>query len=143
MRRDLFLRILSNVEARDVYFMQRDDATSRSRMSRLQKMTVAIRLLSIRLLSYGYVADCCDEYLQIGETTVVESMKHFCDVVITLYESQYMQAPNTENVTRLLQEGDARGFPGIFRSLNCMHWEWKIVPLLGMAHTKVIIISLL
>ena len=123
MGRDLFLRILSNVEAHDVYFMQRDDATGRPGLSGLQKMTAAIRLLS-----YGYTADCCDEYLQIGETTVVESMKHFCDVVIALYESQYMRAPNTQDVARLLQEGDARGFPGMLGSLDCMHWEWKNCP---------------
>ncbi|KAL5802912.1 hypothetical protein ACOSQ4_031217 [Xanthoceras sorbifolium] len=83
---------------------------------------------AIRLLSYGYSIDCCDEYLQIGETTVVESMKHFCDVVIALYESQYMRAPNTEDVAQLLEEGDARGFPRMLGSLDCMHWEWKNCP---------------
>ncbi|KAL5773096.1 hypothetical protein ACOSQ2_013020 [Xanthoceras sorbifolium] len=72
----------------------------------------------IRLLSYSYLVYCCNEYLQIGETTVIESMKHFCNVVIALYESQYMWAPNTEDVARLLQEGDAKGFP---RMLDCHH----------------------
>ena len=50
-------------------------------------------------------------------------MKHFCDVVIALYKSKNMRAPNTEDVARLLQEGDARGFPGMLGSLDCMHWE--------------------
>ncbi|KAL5769809.1 hypothetical protein ACOSP7_013963 [Xanthoceras sorbifolium] len=106
MRCKLFMRILSDVETHDVYFTQP----------------------AIRLLSYGYSADCCDEYLQIGETMVVESMKHFCDIVIVLYESQYMRAQNTEGVARLLHEGDARGFPRMLGSLDCMHWEWKNCP---------------
>ncbi|KAK2651050.1 hypothetical protein Ddye_018539 [Dipteronia dyeriana] len=70
---------------------------------------------AIRLLSYGYATDYCDEYLQIRETAVVESMKHFYDVVIALYESQYMRAPNTEDVARLLQEEYANGFPRMLR----------------------------
>ncbi|KAL5787445.1 hypothetical protein ACOSP7_004394 [Xanthoceras sorbifolium] len=64
----------------------------------------------------------------MGETTVVKSIKHFCDVVIALYESQYIRAPNTEDVARLLEEGDARGFPRMLGSLDCMHWEWKNCP---------------
>ncbi|KAK2635890.1 hypothetical protein Ddye_030682 [Dipteronia dyeriana] len=63
------------------------DALSRQGLSGLQKMTAAIRLLL-----YGYLADLCDEYLQIEKTTVVESMKHFSNVVIALYELQYMRA---------------------------------------------------
>ncbi|KAK3205827.1 hypothetical protein Dsin_019873 [Dipteronia sinensis] len=97
MRRELFLRILSDVEAHNVYFMQRNDALGGHGLFGLQKMTVAIRLLS-----YAYSVDCCNEYLQIGETTVVKSMLHFCDIVIALYESQYMRAPNTDDVVRLL-----------------------------------------
>ena len=50
-------------------------------------------------------------------------MKHLCDVVITLYESQYIRAPNTEDVARLLQEGVVRGFPGMLGLLDCMHYE--------------------
>ncbi|KAK3182868.1 hypothetical protein Dsin_030154 [Dipteronia sinensis] len=80
MRCELFWRILSNVEAHDVYFMQRNDAAGRPRLSELQKSIAAIRLLS-----HSYKADCCDEYLLLGETTDVESKKHFCDIVIALY----------------------------------------------------------
>ena len=123
MRRDLFLRILSNVEAHDVYFTQRDDAPGRWGLSELQKMTAAIRLLS-----YGNTVDCYDEYLQIGETSVIKSMKHFCDVVIALYKSKNMRAPNTEDVARFLQEIDARGFLGKLGSLDCYNWEWKNCP---------------
>ncbi|KAL5821943.1 hypothetical protein ACOSQ3_023825 [Xanthoceras sorbifolium] len=123
MRRELFMRILSDVEAHDVYFTQRNDALSRQGLSGLQKMTA-----TIRLLSYDYSTDCCDEYLQIRETTIIENMKHFCDIVIASYKSQYMRAPNTEDVARLLQEGNAIGFLGMLESLDCMHWEWKNYP---------------
>ncbi|KAL5773337.1 hypothetical protein ACOSQ2_013261 [Xanthoceras sorbifolium] len=39
MRRELFLRILSDIEAFDVYFTQKNDALGRQGLSGLQKMT--------------------------------------------------------------------------------------------------------
>ena len=62
-------------------------------------------------LAYGLSTDHCDEYLKIGESTAIESLKRFCDVVTAaLYEERYT-----------LQEGEERGFPGMLGSLECMH----------------------
>lgn len=123
MRRELFLRILKDVEAYDAYFVRRKDCIGCLGCSSTQKMTVAIRILA-----YGFSADHCDEYLKIGESTAIESLKRLYDAVIVLYEGQYLRSPNEHDIARLLHEGEKRGFPGMLGSLDCMHWVWKNCP---------------
>ena len=40
----------------------------------------------------------------------------------------YLRRPTEEDVQRLLHIGEARGFPGMLGSIDCMHWEWKNCP---------------
>ncbi|XP_028065154.1 uncharacterized protein LOC114268226 [Camellia sinensis] len=94
MRRSLFVSILHNIQQVNEYFIQTRDATGAPRLSGIQKMTAALRILQ-----YGVPADAVDEYIRIGE-----------------------------NVARLLQEGEQRGFPGMLGSLDCMHWRWDKCP---------------
>ncbi|XP_047052005.1 uncharacterized protein LOC124657506 [Lolium rigidum] len=37
--------------------------------------------------------------------------------------------PNMENLQRLLDIGESRGFPSMLGSLDCMHWRWEKCPL--------------
>lgn len=83
---------------------------------------------AIRILAYGCSRDQRDEYLDIGKSTAIESLNHFCDAVIRLYEGQYVRKPNEHDIARLLAEGEERGFPGMLGYLGCMHWEWKNCP---------------
>ncbi|CAH9093024.1 unnamed protein product, partial [Cuscuta epithymum] len=72
MNIELFTQILQDVENYDSYFRQKIDAVGNIGLSPLQKMVAAIRMLA-----YGCPADLLDEYIQIGETTSIESLKHF------------------------------------------------------------------
>lgn len=123
MRKELFLRILKDVQAHDNYFIQKKDSAGRFGCSSIQKVTAAIRILA-----YGCSKDQCDEYLDIGKSTAIESLNRFCDAVIRLYEGQYLREPNEHDIARLLAEGEERGFPGMLGYLDCMHWEWKNCP---------------
>ncbi|KAK3232470.1 hypothetical protein Dsin_004351 [Dipteronia sinensis] len=123
MNVELFNRILRAIETNDDYFTQKTDAVRKLGLSPLQKMMAAVRMLA-----YGCPADFLDEYVQIGESTAIESLKHFCDVVIRVFETQYLRKPNTNDIARLLKEGEDRGFPGMLGSLDCMHWHWKNCP---------------
>ncbi|KAL5767467.1 hypothetical protein ACOSQ2_014250 [Xanthoceras sorbifolium] len=107
----LFLRIVNAVESHDNYFMQRSDAFGRLGLSGLQKITAVFRMLA-----YGTPADATNEYIKIGKSTTTESLKRFC------------LSPNANDVARLLQIGEKRGFPGMLGSLDCMHWSWKNCP---------------
>ncbi|XP_028069445.1 uncharacterized protein LOC114271962 [Camellia sinensis] len=72
MRRLLYLRILNAIEAHDPYFVKKKDVVHILRLSPLQKMTSAIRILS-----YGVAADTIDDYvlLAIGEVRGFRSGK--------------------------------------------------------------------
>ncbi|CAH9101542.1 unnamed protein product, partial [Cuscuta epithymum] len=115
---ELFERILHAVENYDNYFTQKVDAVGNIGLSPLQKVVAAIRMLA-----YGCSADSLDEYVQIGESTAIECLKKLCDAIIGLYEEKYMRKPNKYDIVTLLEESEARGFPGMLGSLDCIHWH--------------------
>ncbi|XP_050236726.1 uncharacterized protein LOC126686632 [Mercurialis annua] len=123
MNRPLFLHILNVIQDCDDYFIQKNDVLGRIGLSGLQKMTACIKMLA-----YGVSADCVDEYVRIGESTTIKSLKRFCEAIIKCFEKEYLRSPTKEDVSRLLKEGESRGFPGMLGSLDCMHWQWKNCP---------------
>ncbi|CAL5344958.1 unnamed protein product [Camellia sinensis] len=123
MRRPLYLRILNAIEAQNPYFIQKQDAARVLGLSALQKMTSAMRILS-----YGVAADAVDDYIRIGESTVIQSLQQFCYSVIEIFGVEYLRSPTPTDIARLLAIGEVRGFPGMLGSLDCMHWEWKNCP---------------
>ncbi|KAK3183819.1 hypothetical protein Dsin_031105 [Dipteronia sinensis] len=120
MGRSLFLRIVEKVEACDNYFVQRRDSVGRLSLSALQKIKAVFRMLA-----YGCPADATDEYIKIGESTTIESLKIFCRAVVEEFAGEYLKSPNATDVARLLRIGKDRGFPRMLGSLDCMHWKWK------------------
>ncbi|XP_017233595.1 uncharacterized protein LOC108207672 [Daucus carota subsp. sativus] len=123
MGRHVFLRIVDAVSNSDPYFQQRIDAVGRKGLSPLQKCTAAMRMLA-----YGVSADAVDDYVRIGESTAVEGLKKFVSNVVTIFEGEYLRKPNSNDMQRLLQMGEARGFPGMMGNIDCMHWQWKNCP---------------
>ena len=55
----------------------------------------------MRILAYGITADCVDEYLKIGASTILKCMKKFCLAVIQVFGDEYLQKPNQVDVDRL------------------------------------------
>ncbi|XP_019183666.1 PREDICTED: uncharacterized protein LOC109178499 [Ipomoea nil] len=106
MSRNLFLRIANAVEDHDNYFLQRRDRIGRLGLSTLQKVTA-----TFQILAYGVPADATNEYIQIGESTAIESVKRFCRAIVEVFGELYLRAPDANDVARLLQIGESRGFP--------------------------------
>jgi len=123
MHRHLFCRILSKVEEYDPYFVQRRNCAGTIGLSSLQKVTAAFRMLA-----YGVPADYVDEYVRIGETTAIESLQRFVSAVVNIFSNEYLRSPNSNDVARLLEVGETRGFPGMLGSIDCMHWTWRNCP---------------
>ncbi|XP_020262325.1 putative nuclease HARBI1 [Asparagus officinalis] len=123
MHRSLFLRIVEAVRDHDNFFIQKMDGVSKLGLSTLQKVTSAFRMLA-----YGTSADSTDEYVRIGESTAIVCLKRFCRATVEVYGDEYLRTPNVDDVARLLQKGEERGFPGMLGSLDCMHWQWKNCP---------------
>ncbi|KAH1189881.1 hypothetical protein GmHk_20G057563 [Glycine max] len=127
MWRQLFIRIFNALSNHNEYFQMRPIAIGRMGLSPLQKCTAAIRILA-----YKSLVDCVDEYIRIGECTTTQCLQKFVRDIW----SEYLRKPNNNDINRVLQIGDARGFPGMLGSIDCMHWEWKncLVALWGQYH---------
>uniref|UniRef100_A0A0D3CB57 DDE Tnp4 domain-containing protein n=1 Tax=Brassica oleracea var. oleracea TaxID=109376 RepID=A0A0D3CB57_BRAOL len=123
MNKVLFMRIVDRLSAEIPYFQQRRDATGRLGLSPLQKATAAIRMMA-----YGCAADAIDEYFRLAESTALLCLEHFVEGIINLFGDEYLRKPTPEDLQRLLDIGEIRGFPGMIGSIDCMHWEWKNCP---------------
>uniref|UniRef100_A0A2N9HMN3 DDE Tnp4 domain-containing protein n=1 Tax=Fagus sylvatica TaxID=28930 RepID=A0A2N9HMN3_FAGSY len=123
MSRELFFRLQYALEAHDPYFIQKRNAAGTLGLSSLQKMTAALRILA-----YGVAADSTDEYVRIGESTAIESLRRFVKAVVNIFSEEYLRSPNSNDIARLLAVNEKRGFPGMLGSIDCMHWKWKNCP---------------
>ncbi|XP_048617356.1 uncharacterized protein LOC125589123 [Brassica napus] len=123
MNKPLFLRIVERLNNEVPYFQQRRNGHGRCGLSALQKCTSAIRMLA-----YGKAGDANDEYLRLAASTALLCLENFTDAIILLFGGEYLRSPTPEDLQRLLDAGEARGFPGMIGSIDCMHWEWKNCP---------------
>ncbi|XP_052209296.1 uncharacterized protein LOC127812807 [Diospyros lotus] len=94
MSRHLFLRIANEVEQHDPYFIQTTDAVGVLDLSSLQKITAAYRIHA-----YGTPADSVDEYIRIGESTAILSLRRFVKAVIVVFGDHYLRPPNNSDIT--------------------------------------------
>ena len=97
----LFLHIQSAVETYEPYFIQKRDNAQRLGLSSLQKITAALRMLA-----YGVTADFMDEYVRIGESTAMKSLKKFVKAVVDIFSKEYLRSPNNEDIARLVANGE-------------------------------------
>ena len=123
MNRPLFFRIQSAVEAYDPYFVQKRDVAGVVGLSSIQKLTA-----TLRMLTYGVPADSVDDYIRIGESTAIKSLKRFVKTIVAIFSDEYLRSPNNNDIPRFLAIGESRGFPGMLGSIDCMHWKWKNCP---------------
>jgi len=123
MYKSLFLRIVVAIEAYDDYFRQKPDAIGSLGASALQKVVAAFRMLA-----YCIPADFLDDSVRLGESTIIECLKRFVKAVVEVFGEEYLRAPNAQDISRLLAINNARGFPGMLGSIDCMHWKWEMFP---------------
>jgi hypothetical protein len=53
-----------------------------------------------------------------------------------VFGPEYLREPTAADTERLLAINADRGFPGMLGSIDCMHWKWKSVNLLGRGSTR-------
>ncbi|KAL0008286.1 hypothetical protein SO802_009788 [Lithocarpus litseifolius] len=104
------------VEAHDPYFVQKRNGGKKLGLSSFQKITTVLRMLA-----YGVIGDFMDEYVQIGETTTLQSLEKFVAAVVDIFSEEYLRKPYNEDITRLLAHGKRRGFPGMLGLIDCMY----------------------
>jgi hypothetical protein len=117
------VKIVETCVAKTQYFKRWRNAAGLLGFSGYQKISAAMRVLA-----YGIPVDYADEYLRIGEDTTMESVRRFCKVMIRVFGPTYLRDPNEQDTMRLIGENAAKGWPGMFGSIDCMHWRWKHCP---------------
>ncbi|GKA98016.1 probable serine/threonine-protein kinase PBL7 [Tanacetum coccineum] len=86
-------------------------------------------IAAIRQMAYGSTPDAFDEYLQISEHTARDALFFFNMCIMELYMPKYLRKPTSEDVVKIQQKhNNVHSFPGMLRSIDCMHWEWKNCP---------------
>jgi hypothetical protein len=123
MIQNVFDRLYNCVRAYDDYFILMKDFVGNIGFSGYQKV-----MASLRMLAYCTVADSWNEYLRMSETTWLEPMVRFATAVVKVFGAEYLWEPTAEDTAWLMALSEARGWPGILGSLNCMHWQWKNCP---------------
>lgn len=123
MTKVMFIDICHAVARRNRYFQRTLNAAGVPGFSTIQKVTAALRMLA-----YGGPADRLDEYIRMGESTVLECVNKFTRTIIEEYGDIYLREPNAQDIASLLEVAEQRGFPGMLGSIDCMHWEWEKCP---------------
>jgi len=82
----------------------------------------------MRMLAYGVAADAVDEYCRMAESTATETLKHFATAIIDTFGREYLREPTPADLKKHMDINQARGFPGMFGSLDCTHWTWGKCP---------------
>ena len=116
MRKTVFDRLYHGVRSYDDYFILKKDVVGTIGFSGYQKCTAALRMLA-----YGTTADSWDEYLRMSESTCGDAMVRFATAVVEVFGPQYLREPTVADTERLLAISEARGWPGLLGSLDCMH----------------------
>ena len=78
-------------------------------------------------LSYIDASDHSAKNFQISETTLDDSFKEFCIIQIQEFGQEYLnQCPTTKEIKQTLQVNSNRGFPRLFPSWDCKHFQWDM-----------------
>lgn len=103
--RKLFLKIVGS----SMYFKKglKPEYGGKIGLSSLQKVVEALRQLT-----YGTAADSFDEYVRISETSVLESLKHFCKQLVQEFEKDYLHITSGEELKNIEKKFAGIGFPG-------------------------------
>ena len=70
-----------------------------------------------------------DDYDRTSESTAMECMKLFCSAVYAEFGEYHLRQPTQEDFHEQLAIKSTLGFPRMFASLDCMHYEWKNCPM--------------
>lgn len=123
MSRAIYETVRSGLLAQEGYFVEKPDATGLPGATADQKITAAMRMLSL-----GVAADACVEYTRLGESTIANCLREFCQGVVRQFGAEWLRLPDVDEMKKLSKEFGDLGFPGCLGSVDCASWEWDACP---------------
>lgn len=124
MDRNVFHTIYSAILG-EGSFVHRYDCTNKAGIHPLVRITACLRVLA-----YGSSADAYDESFQIAESTLLQSVKEFASMIVQKFGAMYLnRPPRQEELDRILNINNNRGFPGLVGCWDCKHFRWKNCPI--------------
>jgi hypothetical protein len=46
------------------------------------------------MLAYGTIADSLDDHLEMGQSTVLETLKHFVRTIVDVFKEEWIRPPS-------------------------------------------------
>jgi hypothetical protein len=80
------------------------------------------------MLALGTISDAIGEMVWMQESTCLKTTVRFASTVVQVFGAEYLREWNVEDIEKLLAIVEARGFPSMSGSVDCMHWQWKNCP---------------
>ena len=62
-----------------------------------------------------------NEYVCIGESTCLESMKRWVKAICRCFEARYLMQTSYKDFDKQIQVNIVRDFSGMFGSIDCLH----------------------
>jgi hypothetical protein len=59
--------------------------------------------------------------LHMAESRTIDAMYKLCRAAVAVFVPTYLRALNEADTARILTQNVARGFPGMLKSIDCMH----------------------
>jgi hypothetical protein len=89
-------------------------------------------LVALRILGRDAIADDCNEFCGIGESTCNTIFKTFVKGFSKLYYNRFIRIPasNSDELLRTMEIYRKLGFPGCFGSMDVTHVRWNQCPML-------------
>ena len=123
--RVVFAEVWGKVEGKGPFKQHYDCVTAEPGIHPLVRMVACWRRLS-----YGDASDRSDENFQISETSLDDSFKDFCLIILQEFGQEYLnRCPTNDEIKRTLRVNSNRGFPGLFASWDCKHFPWDMCPM--------------
>jgi hypothetical protein len=116
MRESLFLWIVDKVTEADSYFKQKRNCAGHEGFSPIHEFTI-----TIKMLAYGSIADSLDDHLEMGESIVLETLKHFVRTIVDVFGEEWIRPPSELELQHILKVNETRWFSGMIGNIDCMY----------------------
>jgi hypothetical protein len=97
MTKAMFIDICHSAARRKQYFQRTKNTAGVPGFTIIQKVATVVRMLG-----YGGSANRLDEYIRMGESTILECVNKFTRTIVEEYSDIYLREPNDQDIARLL-----------------------------------------